>query len=720
MTFQGMDSIADRLDDLFEQEPVVADPKGYLTSLAGYFGEVAPRLLFFANEDGRIEALQNFESDDGLSAAKEVAEALRPFSLVDKVTFAPFESESRKETIFSLRIVGSPVSNIFLCGALSKELNPHEEKKVLKAVLKNAGKCSWAGLSAEVQIKRLEAKIRQLSIERETLMSAHTEATVNAIEEQQKRLREERQRMAVEQICAATEAANNAKSQFLANMSHEIRTPLNAILGFTELLRKGADENPAERKDFLDSIYDSGKHLLELINDVLDLSKIEAGRMQIEKISCSPHEIAASVLSLLRVRASEKGLWLKCEWPVGVPASITTDSLRLKQLLMNLVGNAIKFTQRGGVRIVCWFSLEGGSSRMTFDVIDTGVGIPPQSLESIFDAFVQADSSVTRNFGGTGLGLAISRKIARALGGDIAVKSEVGRGSVFTASIDSGPLKGVDILPEPTADAMRSGRPREKQNDISLIGSKVLLVEDGLTNQKLISLVLRKVGAEVEIAENGRIGADLAMQKSFDVILMDMQMPILDGYAAAAELRSNGVHTPIIALTAHAMAGDERKCLRAGCNAYLVKPVDADRLISAVAEAQLSMKAPFIDGAIFNGEDSASVGSSTRQKLYSTLPVDDPDFREIVEEFVEFLKEYVSEMRKAYDGGDYQALAVLAHTLKGTAGTAGYRAFNEPTKRLEMAAKSEDENRTGIELEAVERLASAVAVSKDDEPEEKI
>ena len=250
------------------------------------------------------------------------------------------------------------------------------------------------------------------------------------------------------------EAASVAKSRFLANMSHEIRTPLNAIIGFTDLLRKGGDEdNAAEREDYLDIIHTSGKHLLTLLNDILDLSKIEADRLEIEQVRCSPHAIISEIISVLRVKALQKGLSLDYHWSSGVPETICTDPSRFRQLLMNLMSNAIKFTKTGGVQVLAELVQNKSHPHLTIQVIDTGAGIPTEKFQAIFDPFVQADTSVTRQHGGTGLGLTISRRIAQALGGDIAVSSELGKGSVFTVTIATGSLDHVKILERPWSSA---------------------------------------------------------------------------------------------------------------------------------------------------------------------------------------------------------------------------------------------------------------------------
>ncbi len=413
----------------------------------------------------------------------------------------------------------------------------------------------------------------------------------------------------------------------------------------------------------------------------------------------------------MRVRARDKGLRLTCEWPDGMPATIQTDAMRLKQLLLNLMGNALKFTHRGEVRLVCRLVLSGERPQMAFDVIDSGIGISAEKLGSIFDAFVQADSSVTREFGGTGLGLAISRHIAQALGGDIAVTSTVNQGSTFTATIDSGPLDGVKILEAPQADALAGRQGKRGPRPAGPLAGRVLLVEDGSTNRKLLSLILRKAGMEVATAENGRIGVDLARQGRFDLILMDMQMPVMDGYAAAQEIRALGQTTPIIALTAHAMSQDKHKCLRAGCSAYLSKPVKSDDLLQAVANMLASAESPVGDVAHSAADPvDLAVAQPVAEALVSTLPLDDPEFREIVEDFIVFLHQQLKGIRKAYDDDNLQAIFEMAHALKGTAGGAGFDAFTVPARALEGLARDGRRPEIPAALRLLEGLAERIVV----------
>ncbi|HVJ86398.1 MAG TPA: response regulator, partial [Caulifigura sp.] len=378
---------------------------------------------------------------------------------------------------------------------------------------------------------------------------------------------------------AAAEEASRAKSAFLANMSHEIRTPMTAITGFADALLE-SDQSPAERQEALQTIRRSSRHLLELINDILDLSRIEAGKMAVERIPVDVPQIAADVTSLLRPTAIAKKLDLQLTFGDQVPRTVLSDPLRVKQLLVNLVSNAVKFTERGQVRVHVSSEMRGANCFVHFAVTDTGCGLRPQQLNKLFQPFTQADNTMTRRYGGTGLGLAISKRLAELLGGELWAESLVGVGSVFRFSIDGGPVEGLQMIQELKESSLSASTIADR--NIQLNG-RILLAEDGLDNQKLLSQILRKAGAEVVIAENGRIAVEAVARATFDVILMDMQMPEMDGYTATRQLRAMGFTMPIMALTAHAMSGDREKCLDAGCTDYLTKPISKAALLAALA-----------------------------------------------------------------------------------------------------------------------------------------
>ncbi len=495
-------------------------------------------------------------------------------------------------------------------------------------------------------------------------------------------------------------AASVAKSQFLANMSHEIRTPMNGILGFADLLRRGGDQGDARlRQEYLDIISTSGKHLLTVINDVLDLSKIEAGRLEVECIPCAPHQIIAESAAVLRIRAEEKGLRLIDRWEGPAVRNIETDPSRLRQLLINLVGNAVKFTERGEVVVTGRLNKSAGQWRLELEVRDTGIGIPPEKQEEIFNPFSQADASVTRRFGGTGLGLAISRHIAEALGGGIQVESIVGQGSRFVVTIDPGPISEDALLPEPPAiDHFPASNTTE---NIALAPGRILVVEDGETNRKLIRIMLQRHGLEITEATNGLEGVQLALTGDFDVVLMDMQMPQLDGYSAATRIRARGSRVPIVALTAHAMAGDEEKCLAAGCSGYLSKPIDEARLLQTLARF---LKHSVDVAASQARQQSPKEDSHCTSWIHSTLPIHDPVFRQIVREFVVKLESRLSEMTRYLDASDWSSLAAAAHWLKGSGGTAGFNDLTAPSQRLERAAKGQDPAAAQAALREIEQL----------------
>jgi CheY-like chemotaxis protein len=380
-------------------------------------------------------------------------------------------------------------------------------------------------------------------------------------------------------------------------MSHEIRTPMTAILGFTELL--GADtacELSCEQRDgYIDTIRRNGEHLLALINDILDVSKIEAGRMTVETVEVRPVELIRDVLGLMSIKADAKGLAVRAEVGPGVPSGVACDSMRLRQILVNLVGNAIKFTEHGGVRI----RIDHAEGRLSFEITDTGIGMTQSQVSRLFEAFTQADTSTTRKHGGTGLGLHISRRLATMLGGDIQVESEPGRGSVFRLVVDAPRWPDTPDLPHgpiESAPVAASVPVADKGPVKPLAGVRILLAEDGPDNTRLITFHLRRAGAEVTAVENGLLAlklltvdatemGDLHPSPGIDLIVTDIQMPELDGYALTGLLRQRGWSRPIIALTAHAMAGDRDRCLAAGCDAYCTKPVQAAQLVEACRRA---------------------------------------------------------------------------------------------------------------------------------------
>lgn len=378
----------------------------------------------------------------------------------------------------------------------------------------------------------------------------------------------------------AAEVANSTKSAFLANMSHEIRTPLGAVLGFSELILND-DMSPSDRHNSVEVIKRNGQLLSNIINDILDLSKVEAGKMEMEKVQVPFSEVMKEISSSLSLGASEKGLKLIVGSQGAIPNYIKTDPLRLRQILLNIVGNAIKFTQRGSVQITFqMIKATNGSAKLAFIVKDTGEGVQPEQISRLFVPFSQADVSTTRKFGGTGLGLILSKKLANALGGDIVLTETIpGHGSTFTITIDPGDVQ----LSYETNSHYQFSNVATVKEGTHLTSLHILLVEDSLDNQLLISRVLKKAGAEVTTANNGREGYEQALAGNYDVVLMDLQMPEMDGYEATKLLRDNGYRKPIIALTAHAMKEERDRSLKSGFDNHITKPIDQKFLVSTLS-----------------------------------------------------------------------------------------------------------------------------------------
>jgi PAS domain S-box-containing protein len=382
----------------------------------------------------------------------------------------------------------------------------------------------------------------------------------------------------------AADAANAAKSSFLANMSHEIRTPLGAILGYSELLASQGLSS-SERLNYVNALKRNGELLSNIINDVLDLSKVEAGKLDFEKQEVPIEEILTDITTLLHLQALEKGISLIVSADGFIPSAIQTDPLRLRQILMNIVGNALKFTERGSIEVKVK-TVPGPANKMllAFVVTDTGTGISPEQAGKLFRPFSQADVSTTRKFGGTGLGLTLSKKLAVGLGGDLELTtSTLGQGSTFTITIDPGSTSKV-LFQSSQQTLLRSPTASIPVESLRIDGLRLLLVEDSLDNQIVVQRFLKMAGCEADLANHGREAIEKIQSKEYDVVLMDIQMPVMDGFEAIMEIRRLGYQLPVIALTAHALKEQRQQCLEKGFNSHITKPVNRDALITLLLQ----------------------------------------------------------------------------------------------------------------------------------------
>ncbi len=380
------------------------------------------------------------------------------------------------------------------------------------------------------------------------------------------------------------EAANLAKSQFLANMSHEIRTPMNGVIGMLDLALDEALTDKAH--DYLNTARSSGEALIEIINDILDISKIEAGKINVEMRECSLNDLLCDINCLMYPKIAAKGVEFKIILDCPVPEQIHSDPMRLRQCLINLVGNASKFTETGHIHLHVSTQRGENGPEIRFDVEDTGIGILPEKQKTIFESFSQADNSTTRKYGGTGLGLTITRQLAELLGGSILLTSEPGKGSVFSLAISAG----TDIESEPLVTELDKNMSRGDTSETTGIrlSGKILVAEDDKINQRVILAMLEKAGLQVTIANDGREVVEKAISESFDLILMDIYMPNMNGYEATAILRKKGLTLPILALTASILRSDIDECLKAGCDEHLDKPIDRRKLFDTLDKYLLS------------------------------------------------------------------------------------------------------------------------------------
>jgi|GEM_PF-4114050 len=464
------------------------------------------------------------------------------------------------------------------------------------------------------------------------------------------------------------EFANQAKSTFLANMSHEIRTPLTAIIGFSEALLD-VNQTMSERVEAVQTINRTGKHLLNVINDILDLSKIEAGRLEVEKVPVPLLELVAEVAALGRSQAEAKDLVFSVEHVFPLPAVVQGDPVRIRQILLNLCSNAIKFTEKGGVTLRV--SFDEPVMRLRFDVIDTGIGISPAQMARLFQPFSQADSATTRRFGGTGLGLVLSRQLAEKMAGSIDLTSEPGQGSCFTFALNVGAVEGLVTNAE---EVQRAVSPALTADRPMRLRGTVLLAEDNLDNQRLIALNVRQLGADLTVVGDGQLAVAEALMRAFDIILMDMQMPVMDGVAALQALRQRGYRGAIVALTANATHQDMQNCLAAGFDDFLTKPIDKKRFNQVLSHYLVELDTAGKDGA----EESGVVA----------ILANDPAKIDSMRQFHERLCDVVA--RLELSGKDLGEIRSVARELKSLAGSYGSAPIVDLAGQIEFAATRGD------------------------------
>ena len=523
------------------------------------------------------------------------------------------------------------------------------------------------GFAKEKQRQMAEEELNRLNANLESMVIERTEELIQAKE--------------------LADSASQAKTDFLSNMSHEIRTPLAAIIGFSRALRDD-DYGEDERRKIITRIVRNGEHLQQIISDILDLSKIESGQLEIEQMNSSPFGLIGEIDSLLGMIAADKGLEFNIDYNFPLPQEITTDPTYLKQILINLCSNAIKFTAEGKVTIK--LSSDSEFRNMRFDVVDTGIGMTQQEIATVFDPFSQADSTTTRKYGGTGLGLPISSKLAVALGGQLSCESEKGKGTTFSVHIPTNISKVVVVNDKEEAGLMTHAL--HDTEEIKPLHGRVLLVEDNPDNRDLIEMYVNKTGATIDFAKNGRQGVDMAGEKHYDLIFMDMQMPVMDGVEAIKLLRTNGYSRPIVSLTANAMLSNREECFSAGANDYLVKPINLTQFYETLNKYLVR-----VDSNENPDTEAQQEAARKSDAFYSS-----PSYLAIVERFKKKLPVLVEELSAAVQSEDWEVVQSKSHDLKGMGGTMGFAEITEVAGKMNIQVKEKEYDRvmqTYAELE---------------------
>ena len=488
--------------------------------------------------------------------------------------------------------------------------------------------------------------------------------------------------------------ANSAKSNFLANMSHEIRTPLTSIIGFAES-SLDIDQSMKERSKATKTIIKSSKHLLHIINEILDLSKIESGKFEVENNPVYLLDVLDEIKSFVCKSAEDKNIAFSVNYIYPLPEKIMSDQLRLTQILLNLCSNAIKFTERGHVYLNVMFKQE--SSILTFEVIDSGIGMSAEQLDKAFKPFEQADTTITRKFGGTGLGLTLSKQLTEMLNGDIYVESTLSKGSRFIVELKIIEAENSRYLYD---DDLKQAPAKMRTAKIvtPMLNGKVLLVEDNKDIQDLIKLLLKKVDITIDVAENGKLAIQNAIENDYDLIFMDIQMPVMDGLTAMKELKQLAYEKPVIAMTANVMQKDRDDCKVAGFSGFISKPINRNELYLILIQYLKPSKK-------FERE---------KKLLTSDLLNDDPDLIDLIDKFMMRLPIMRDAINLAHSDNNREELSGLIHQMKGVGGGYGYPTLTELCAKVEFQIASQNSENTNALIEELNSLVNEILEGKDE------